>query len=116
MSLPDFSVAAGDTAPSFVKTWTDEDGNEVDLTDWAVTFSMQDQGRVNPPITGDVTVTDTVSGVHALMTYDWAAGNTDVPALYDAEFTATKDDATMTWPIGRQPPNLALVIEVRPHV
>jgi hypothetical protein len=50
------------------------------------------------------------------MTYDWAAGNTDVPALYDAEFTATKDDATMTWPIGRQPPNLALVIEVRPHV
>jgi hypothetical protein len=116
MSLPDFSVAAGDTAPPFVKTWTDEDGNEVSLTGWTVTFSMQDQGRVNPPITGSVVVSNTPAGVAAVVTYNWGTNDTAVPALYDAEFTATKTGKSMTWPIGRQPPNLALVIEVRPHV
>ena len=120
MSLPDISLAVGDRAPAFVQTWIDADGNEVDLTGFTVTFSMQDQGRANPPITGSVDVTNTPRGVHALMTYSWGASDTAIAALYDAEFVATKAGEQMTWPQqrGRRPDGtpITLIVEIRPHV
>lgn len=120
MSLPDISLAVGDRQPPFVRTWVDEDGNEVDLTGYTVTFSMQDQGRANAAITGAVTITNTPVGVPAVMTYDWGVTDTAVPALYDAEFVATKSGGQMTWPQqrGERPDGtpITLIVEVRPHV
>jgi|SRR6185437_3820267 len=109
---PDISLAAGDRQPAFVRTWVDEDGNPVDLTGYTVTFSMQDHGRANAPITGPVVVTNTPGGIPAVLTYDWGATDTAIAALYDAEFVATKAGSQMTFPTTRPP----YVVEVRPHV
>jgi hypothetical protein len=112
MALPDMILAVGDTTPPLVQTWTDENGNPLDLTGWAIVWSMQDQARVNAPLVGGtVTVTNTPSGTPAVMSMAWAAGNTAIAAFYDGEFTATKAGASMTWPRER-----TLTIEVRPHV
>ena len=120
MSEPDISLAVGDRQPAFVQTWVDADGNEVDLTGFTVTFSMQDQGRANPPIAGSVVVTATPSGVNAKMTYSWGASDTAVAALYDAEFVATKSGGQMSWPQqrGTRPDGtpITLLVEIRPHV
>jgi hypothetical protein len=120
LSLPDISLAVGDTEPAFVRTWVDEDGNEVDLTGFAVVFNLQDQGRANAVISGPVVVTNTPSGVPALMTFSWPNGSTAVAALYDAEFVATKSGAQMSWPQqrGTRPDGtpITLLVEVRPHV
>jgi hypothetical protein len=112
MALPDMILAVGDTTPPLVQTWTDENGNPVDLTGWALSFALQDQARVNAPIAGGtIVVTNTPSGTPAVMSMAWAAGNTAIAAFYDGEFTATKAGASMSWPRDRY-----LVIQVRPTV
>jgi hypothetical protein len=111
MSIPDVSLAVGDRQPPFVRTWVDENGNSVNLTGYTVVCRFQDQGRANAAISGAVVVTNDPAGIPAVCTYNWGVSDTAVPALYDAEFVATKTGAQMTFPGDRM-----FLFEFRPHV
>lgn len=63
----------------------------VDLTGATVTFYFREQGAIDAKVSaGAATLTDAVNGK---VEYRWAAGDLDVPGIYDAEFRVAHADA-----------------------
>lgn len=86
---PDFFLKKGDTEPAFERTLEDVDGTEVNLSGASVVFLMRKRGET-------ATVVDAAADIDAdpssgLVSYAWAAGDTDTPGDYDAEFEVTFD-------------------------
>jgi hypothetical protein len=66
-------IRQGDLLPAFNVDVETDDGTEFDLTDWTLTLEMS----------GPVEVTGSASWAAGEgLTYAWAAGDTDVPGVY----------------------------------
>ena len=93
MATPDFTIKRGDRLPPLTVTLRDAAGAAVPLTGATVRFHMREIGAqevkvnrpaqvVQPPANGQVS-------------YAWAAGDTDTPGTYYAEFQVTWSDGTV---------------------
>lgn len=85
-----FYIKEGDTSPSLLYTLSPT----VDLTGASVVFNMRlrADGSVKVSRAAAVIVTPATDGV---VRYDWAAGDTDTPGEYQAEFEVTYADSTV---------------------
>lgn len=85
-----FQLKAGDTAPPFVGRCLDPKGSPIPTLGAAVRFRMRPQvGGIAVPIDRPATWSDVA---RAEASYQWQAGDTDTPGLYDAEFHVTFGD------------------------
>lgn len=86
MPAPDFTIKAGNTAPSLSATLQDAAGVAVDITGATVAFRMK-------PMTGGGAIIShaavVVSAVAGTVRYDWQTGDTATPGYYQAEFRTT---------------------------
>lgn len=92
-----FSIKNGDTAPSYVFDLQDDPlgtAAAIDLTDATSVRMKMRLTKTNgaPALDAAMTVTDAVNG---RVTYDWQAGDTDVPGTYDVEFEIHWSDGTI---------------------
>ena len=92
-----FHIKNGDTAPAYVMDLQDD----VDSTPTAinltaatsVTFKMRLSGASGAPaVSAAAAITTPATG---RVTYEWDAGDTDVPGTYDAEFQILWSDGTI---------------------
>lgn len=86
-----FSFVQGDSKPYFaVRIKRKKDATDLVLTGSTVTFSLRNANSKTAKVTdGACTVTDAALGK---VEYRWAAGDTDVPGTYIAEFKVTFSD------------------------
>lgn len=84
-----FRIKKGDTAPPIaVQILKESDNLPLDISSSSVTFSMYrtvDSSTLKVPASAG----SIVSGPLGQVQYSWAAGDTDTPGKYDAEFTVT---------------------------
>ena len=80
-----FFMKANDTSPDLQVTLKDGDDNAVDVTGATIVFSMAMGGLVKVS-EHSATIVTASSGI---VKYSWAAGNTDTPGTYRAEFEVT---------------------------
>ncbi|MGH2384532.1 MAG: BppU family phage baseplate upper protein [Candidatus Limnocylindria bacterium] len=87
-----FTFYQGNTRPFFaVQIRNNRTNGVVDLTGATVVFYFRHaDGRAAKVSGATATVTDAVNGK---VEYRWAAGDLDVPGIYDAEFRVTHTDA-----------------------
>jgi hypothetical protein len=81
-----FEIKEGDTSPPFRGIAKDARGRAVELGGATVKF------RMSPQITGlrpDIVAEATYDQATSELIYRWAAGDTNTPGLYDAEFEVT---------------------------
>jgi hypothetical protein len=72
------------------------DGTPVDLTGaTAPTFKMSAAGATAPKVDAAATVTDPAAGAIA---YAWAAGDTDTPGIFAAQFSVLLAGKSLTFP------------------
>jgi len=85
-------MKVGDTGPAFQVTLRDGDGTAVDVSGSTILFKMRFvQGRASGvqdtlKVNSAATLVDAANGV---VEYQWAAGDTDTPGRYLAEFQVT---------------------------
>lgn len=67
-------------------TWSDTDGDPVDLTDATLSGRIRDEAGVARAIDGELTIVTAASGI-----FDWDYGALDVgdPGVFEVQFTAT---------------------------
>ncbi len=85
----DFYIAQGDTGPSIVATLVDEDGDVIDLTglvDTDVKFHMIDPSSSTEKVDNNSDTSVLTPKTDGKVQYDWQAGDTDTPGLFDGEF------------------------------
>ena len=96
--MADFTLKRGDTSPALIATLKDRDGQPVNLTSATVLFVMRATDSISgstPRIQGAMQVaTDQVAN-RGQVTYQWSAGDTDLPGSFAGEFV-------VTWPTGRE--------------
>lgn len=83
MALPDAVV--GGTRPSPLITWTDLDGDALDLTGALLSGVLIDEHGNNQAIAGTLTVTDATNGVFR---WDYSAGDVARAGTYLVQFSA----------------------------
>lgn len=97
--MADFEIKANDRKPSITATLGFEGGGSPDLTDATVQFIM----RAADPTVGTVKVKSSaviVTPETGVVRYDWAAGDTDIPGEYHAEWEVTfADGLPQTFPL-----------------
>jgi hypothetical protein len=81
-----FTIKKNDRRPACRVTIMQGTNVPLDLTGASVTFRMRARGGAVKIAAGACTVITAASGI---VEYPWAAGDTDTPGLYDAEFVAT---------------------------
>ena len=94
--MVDFSLKQGNTSPGIRSQLQDDDESAVDITGFnEVTFRMRAaDGTViveSNESTGAVTVVNAVDGI---VTYEWQPGDTDIPAMYEAEWIVEFSDGS----------------------
>jgi len=87
-----FFIKQDDTAPALQYTIKDEDEVAIDVSGSTVKFYMQDEHGVTKIDAGTVTLVDAANGV---VSYAWAAPDTDTAGIYYAEFVVTFSDGTI---------------------
>lgn len=85
MPHADYYIKQNDTSPALQVTLKDGNKNAVDVTGATVRFTMKKNG-VAKVSESSVTLTTPASGI---VTYSWAAGDTDTPGDYEGEFEVT---------------------------
>lgn len=80
--MPKFFIKQGDTSPQLEVVLKDGEGNVVDLTNHTLFFGMAEtNGRLKVN-----SVATLISASAGNIRYEWAAGDTDTPGTYLAEF------------------------------
>lgn len=92
-----FKIKQGNRLPRLEAIIADKDGN-FPLAGKTLTFYMRPRGRKTGGISGAAIVVDLATSRAG---YEWAAGDTATPGLYDGEFKVT-DGAGLerTFPVG----------------
>lgn len=83
-----WSIKQNDREPAFTARLL-EDGSPMDLAGASVRFIMKHVDAAedeDPKVDAEASVVDEDL---AMVTYDWASGDTDTPGLYKAEFELT---------------------------
>jgi hypothetical protein len=79
-----FYIKQNDRLQALVRTFKNSDNSAIDLTlATSVTFRMIPLNSSVPKVNAAATVTDAAAGE---VTYQWAAGDTDTPGTYRAEY------------------------------
>lgn len=87
-----FYIKQGDTRPFFIGTLLDSNGVAISLAAASTaTFRMRPRGSVDAAWLVNAAATFTEAGV---VTYEWAAGDTDRPGTYEGEVVVDWDDGT----------------------
>ena len=104
----DFEIKENDRSPSYQDTLT-SGGGAVDLTGASVKFLMRDREETEDiKVDASATIVDADTGV---VRYDWAAGDTDTPGVYIAEWEVTLLGKKSSYPGDRY-----LLIRVLPEI
>lgn len=98
-----FTLKQGDTSPPFSGQCVDQLGQPIATLGATVQFRMRPRvAGLRAPIVAAAVWDDPLT---ALATYQWVAGDTDVPGLYDAEFNVIYANGTSeTFPNGEYVP------------
>lgn len=84
MSSDAFHIKQNDRLRPLVRTLRNSDGSVIDLSSaTSVAFRMVPLGGTTPKVAGSAAITDAEAGE---VTYQWAAGDTDTPGTYRAEY------------------------------
>lgn len=98
--IADFYVAQGSLSPSVQDVLLDENKAPLDVTGMdSVVFRMRLLDRSRPAITGTAVVIDPTGADATLkgaVRYDWLAGQTEVPGLYQVEWLTSTAGAPET--------------------
>lgn len=93
-----FYIKQNDTAPALQVTLTRPDGTAANVTGATVDFHMRLPGATTSKVDAAGELVTPASGI---VKYVWAAGDTDTPGLYHAEFQITYADGSIeTFPNG----------------
>jgi hypothetical protein len=105
--MVDIYIKQGDTAPIVEAVLLDANQLPVDLSGATVVFRMASRPGVAPIVDETATIVDAGAG---RVSYAWAAGDTDEPGTYLAEFVVTSSEQ-QTFPNMRY-----LVVEIKPNL
>lgn len=98
-----FKIGKGDRLPSLkIAAFTRVNGHKVPLPDLQpstpITFFLRAEGDATDPPKIDGSPGFVEDAPNAILRYDWAAGDTDTPGWYDAEFKVNIAGKTETIP------------------
>ena len=94
--MADFYIKRGDRLPKFTVWLQNPDGSPVVLADEPIRFRMFPVGGKEAKVDGIGAIED---GPKGRVSYSWAAGDTDTPGEYNAEWAVMfGDDKEMTFP------------------
>lgn len=88
--MAEFNIKQDDRLPN-LRVALAIDGVALDLTSCTVVFKMQLQGTCLPetPLKISAPASVVAPPTAGIVEYEWAAGDTDTPGRYDAEFEVT---------------------------
>lgn len=94
-----FVIKQGDTLP-FISAILNDDGTPIVIPEGATArFVMRARSRCGASGAQKVDAAAMIDdGAAGEVHYEWAAGDTDTPGLYDAEFKIDDDGAISTYP------------------
>jgi hypothetical protein len=87
-----FSIKQNDTAPALQASLFDASGAALDLSGASARFHLRKRDGTTTLIDAAATI---VTASPAVVSYSWAAGDTDTVGEYEAEFEITYADSTV---------------------
>lgn len=95
--MADFYIKKGDDEPALERILEDINGDVVNLSGASVQFLMKRAGATTPKVDAAAEIGDPATA--GIVSYAWAAGDTDTEGEYDAEFQVTfAGGAVQTFP------------------